>query len=136
MQKIQYELQLIAKTIFNNDNNSIPSTTLFKGVKYNIHKLNNLIRDNDTDLIKQFIVDNTNNYNGYKFSIILNSIYSDVSNITVQDTNNYLDKNNNINIFVNDKYENILVIVNCKFDSIGIFNSTLNDVTRRQRMLD
>ena len=116
-------------SIFNNDNNSIPSTTLFKGVKYNIHKLNNLIRDNDTDLIKQFIVDNTNNYNGYKFSIILNSIYSDVSNITVQDTNNYLDKNNNINIFVNDKYENILVIVNCKFDSIGIFNSTLNDVT-------
>jgi len=114
-------------SIINNGDSHIQSSTLFKGIKYNIFKVSNVIRDKTTGYINQFIVDNSTNYNGYKFSIILNEKYTGYTNKLLSDyedllpldkvysSNNILGDDNGIHIFVNDKYKNILIIVNVNF---------------------
>jgi len=129
-------------SILNNGNGETPSSTLFKGIKYNIYKIKNLIRDNEISLqnskIVQTINDNTQNYNGYKFSIILNSIYPNLTENTlvynipkrsVYSYNNLLTDGTGLHIFVNDKYKNILIIINSVFTSTDDKILTLNDIS-------
>lgn len=73
----EYE-QTTHYSIFNGGDQYVPSTTLFKGIKYNAFKLTNIIRGDD-DLIQQYITDKNINYNGYKFSVILNTKYNDAT---------------------------------------------------------
>ena len=129
-------------SIINNGDEYIQSSTLFKGIKYNFYKLSNLIRYDDTGFISHYITDNTTNYNGYKFSVILNEKYTGYTNKLlpeylsllplnkVYSSNNMLGDNNGIHVFVNDKYKNILIIINVNFKNpTNNEYLTLNNVT-------
>ena len=130
-------------SIFNNGDDYIQSSTLFKGIKYNVHKISNIIRDDNTNQITQYISDNTKNYNGYKFSVILNTIYNTGATYLDEDfayllkklpakgvksKNDLIGNKNSLHIFTNDKYKNILIIINIKLDAINKNVLTLNNV--------
>ena len=57
------------------------------------------------------------NYNGYKFSTIINYQYwydGKIKFSDVYDTNNILPTiGSGIHVFMNDKYKNVLIIINC-----------------------
>ena len=129
-------------SIFNDGDNYVPSNTLFKGIKYNAYKLDTIIRDDTTDLVKSLIVDKYKNYNGYKFSVILNSRYTEISGTTVGEyellddipsnsvytTSDYFDENG-LHVFINDNFKNILIIIDVKFTAADPRILTLNNTT-------
>lgn len=105
-------------SIINSGDVYVESSTLFKGIKFNITELKDLGFD---EKIKRYITTKTGKYNGYKFSIILNSVYEEfnlnyTNNKSVISTQNILnDEDNGIHVFINDKFKNILVIINVNF---------------------
>lgn len=114
-------------SIFHGGDKYNPSTTLFKGIKYNAFKLKEIIRD-DTNLIKHFIIDKNINYNNYKFSVITNFKYDSSYWTTKEGANTQTDvkttksiplnnNENGLHVFVNDKYKNILIIINMYLNS-------------------
>lgn len=107
-----------------------PSTTVFKGLNVNLLSINSISRDNKGK-ITNFIVNNNKNYNGYKFSIILNEVYDYYNDDATYNSSieNGLSGNtiinnssgvtsgitsNSIHVFLNDKFKNILVVVNIR----------------------
>lgn len=110
-------------SIFNSGDKYENSSTLFKGLKVNIHAVDNFILESDTDSrIRNILTNDGKLFNGYKFSILLNDRYSsyDYSDNFVETYNNGIQGNmelnspnkNGIHIYLNDKYKNILVIIN------------------------
>lgn len=103
--------------VFDGGNKYNRSSTIFKGLNFNILGIENITRD-ESNKISKFIV-NQNTYNGYKFAIILNDVYkyynpsfsNKVAN-GLQDNHVIDDEVNGIHIFLNDKYKNILCVLN------------------------
>ena len=116
---INYVKSTLKYSIFQAGDNYSPSTTVFKGINFNILSINSISR-NSAGVIVENIVNMKKNYNDYKFSIILNDVYYYDNNPTVGvenglSGNTVIDKNvNGIHVFLNDKFKNILVIVNVK----------------------
>jgi hypothetical protein len=95
-------------SVFNNGDDNNLSVTLFKGLKIFIKSITNFDYNTSKNLYNL-----SKNYNGYKFSIILNDIYDGVSNGINDRTNKVIDTTKNgINIILNDKFKNILIIIN------------------------
>jgi len=63
-------------SIINNGDKFTPSSTLFKGIKYNFNWVKNLVRNETTGDVETLIFDKDKTLNGYKFSVILNSDYT------------------------------------------------------------
>ncbi len=124
------------------------SSTLFKGIKFDVLGLNNITRDEE-DKIDKYII-NKNTYNGYKFAIILNDVYKYYDawskptgpEDVLYEIENGLQNNstidtdvNGIHVFLNDKYKNILCVINCKMtlytnDGYSKFSGkTFNDIS-------
>lgn len=115
------------------------SSVLFKGIKYNIYAIKDIIRDRNGYII-DFIYDYSKNFNNYKFAVILNEKYTympqnihsdyihDFKLTKVYTSNsNILDDDNGIHIFLNEKYKNILVIINIKIKSNNVSYLTFNN---------
>jgi len=68
-----YEQTSNFSMIEGNDAHNI-SNTLFKGIRYNFSSVKDIIRD-ENDFIENLIVNASEDFNGYKFSIILNTKY-------------------------------------------------------------
>lgn len=129
-------------SIFMNGSDYIPSYTLFRGIKYNIRKLNDIVRDQQNNIIS-VITETQNSYNNYKLAVLANINKSD----------------DNIHIYLNDKYKNILISINflgntstdvkkTLFYDNGIFNTfihtansyinlinNINDLTPNRRLI-
>jgi len=101
------------------------STTLFKGIKYEIYGVDDIIRDVD-GVIEKYLLFNKK-YDQYKFSIIADYTQQDTEE-DVANTYKYLSNKtreypetmikyegdlgqNTISVFCNDKYKNILIIL-------------------------
>lgn len=94
-----------------NGTNYNSSCTLFKGIKYNIRKIKDVVMKNG--YADSVTLDKTSNYNDYKFSIIFN-INDTINGSNIIDNKGTLDSKNEIHLFLNDKYKNILIIINAK----------------------
>lgn len=120
---IQSNSQLFDKTYtkystFYGDENNQPMT-LFKGLRFHINEIVDIKREGGNGSISKIISRNTDKYNGYKFSILLNDVYYDSSGSVpykVNGVTNYDNVmnvvDNGIHVMINDIYENILVIIN------------------------
>lgn len=62
-------------SVFVNGDEYDSSETLFKGIKFNIHSIDKILRDDDSNKIEKIITNNLENYNNYKLSIIFNPCY-------------------------------------------------------------
>jgi len=101
-------------SVLGNGSQYINSSTVFKGIKYNIKSVKDVIRDQYTG-IKSILTDNTITYNNYKLTVILSDIK--------QDTDNYVNgvtvstyRDGDINIYLNDKHKNVLVVIYTVFN--------------------
>ena len=134
-----YERQYEKYSIFNSGVKFENSSTLFKGMKFNIYGVDNFILENDTtSTISEILISDTKRYNDYKFSILLNDRYRkyDNSDQLVGITNGALystilnnPDSNGIHVFMNDKYKNVMVVVNVVVPIWATINS-LNNVTK------
>lgn len=132
-----YEKTYQKYSIFNGGDGDLPSTTLFKGVEYKIYSVEDMVLNPPNlglETIRNIITQGGRNYNGYKFSVILNDnysaynfnktktgdtyIYSDPTylgykNVSIYDPDNKLIKSSSdgIHVFLNDKYKNVLIII-------------------------
>lgn len=130
---IDYIKPILKYSTFQSGDKYSPSSTIFKGLKFDAIKVNNISRDNSGKILN-IISDNTKNFNNYKFAIILNDVYdyySGNTNIGLTENglsgNTIIDKSiNGIHIFLNDKFKNFLIVVNVKIpmqqDLININN--------------
>ena len=88
-------------SIFNTGDDTLPNTTLFRGLNLNLHDVNSIILNND--VLTNINVSTNNNYDNYKFSILLSD-----NDITVKtDTVNVnqiiiTESNNSLNWHVTD----------------------------------
>ncbi|MFW6243244.1 MAG: hypothetical protein ACOC2W_03705, partial [bacterium] len=123
-------------SIFGGGDEELPSTTLFKGIEYNLYGIEDMVLNNKVGTEQTIRNINTiggAKYNGYKFSVILGENYnyykfnkdSDGS-YSIFNTNPTLITNESlfgsnlllnplqsgIHIFINDKYKNVLIIIN------------------------
>lgn len=125
---IIYTKNYLKYSVFNNGGNFNPSETVFKGLKYKIFKISDVITTDD--VIDNIIIDNTTSYNDYKISVILNDIYVTGGTYVmngVVDENNVLPKNKNgIHIMINEKFKNILIILNVMIPMYPEYNSFYN----------
>ena len=101
---------------FNGQDQYSTASVIFKGIKYYIAPVNNIVFDT-FGKISKVLVDNSKNFNNYKFSILFNPVY--YFNGDVNDKHSSLSGNtifdddyNNINVICNDDNQNILVIIN------------------------
>jgi len=116
-----YQKPTLKYSVFDGGDKYSRSSTIFKGLKFNVLGLSDITRDEENKIDKYIITKDT--YNGYKFAIILNDVYkyygqskplTSTGKLTngLQD-NNIIDENANaIHIFLNDKYKNILCVIN------------------------
>ena len=129
-----FEKSYLKYSIFGGGDNELPSTTLFKGLEFNIYDVEDIVLEQRVGIeqkIRNVITNGGNKFNGYKFSVILSENYNyykfdkDINgnyingeflsnvNESLFGSNELLDsQRNNINIFLNEKYKNILVIIN------------------------
>jgi len=119
--------------VLNNGTLHRPPSTVFKGIKFSVSELVDIIRDDD-GFITRVITKTSEKYNGYKLSIILNDVYYNQQSgipYVVNGINNYNGiiniNDNGIHIIMNEKYKNILIIIN-----VGIIissgSNTFNNV--------
>jgi hypothetical protein len=120
-------------SVFNYGDNSNSSVTLFKGLKVYIKSITNIdVLKSTTQVpkINKILYDLSKNYNGYKFSIVLNEVYGLYSEGIVNNrvgSKNIIDTSlNGINIIFNEKFKNILIIINFKV-STDVATFRLND---------
>lgn len=119
-----YERKYKKYSLFNSGDNFQNSSTLFKGLKVNIHGIDNFTLVNeDYNKIQKIIADEEKTFNGYKFTIILNDYYErydggyfvDSESNGVKDDLGLIDTSKNgIHLFLNEKYKNVLVLINIK----------------------
>ena len=118
-----YQKPTLKYAVFDGGDKYTRSSTIFKGIKFNILGLSDITRDEDDKIDKYIITKDI--YNGYKFAIILNDVYMrydsiDEFNATfkgktpngIQNNSMFNDEVNSTHIFLNDKYKNILCVVN------------------------
>jgi hypothetical protein len=117
-------------SVFNSGSKYNSSTTLFKGIKYSISNVIDVIKDNNGN-IEKYLISNKD-YNQYKFSVINNYTTSGYSGIVYDDLPGKIREyknsvkysgdlgQDNINIIINEKYKNILVIIN----SLSVVSAT------------
>lgn len=118
---INYIKPTIKYSVLNSGDKYSPSNTVFKGLNVNVISVSSISRDSNGRILN-IISDSSRNYNGYKFSIILNDVYDYLSGATSTGIvenglsgNTVIDKNlNGIHVFLNDKFKNILVVINVK----------------------
>lgn len=112
-------------SVFNNGTKYNRSSTLFKGIKYELTEVVDIIRDENGVIEKYLISDR--DFNQYKFCILSDYTQSGTTLNTDETYENVVGKlreypdsgikysgnlgQNNINIFYNEKYKNILVIL-------------------------
>jgi hypothetical protein len=119
-------------SVLNNGSKYNPSNTIFKGIKYNVKAIKDIIKttDTDTNFIEKIILDTERNYNNYKLSVIINFNYSSYTNSSfssysyfhndIIDTNNIVNVDKNcIYVFINNFYKNILILLNIKTNMIN-----------------
>lgn len=114
--------------IFNPVTNSESSFCLFRGLKFSISDVKNVIRDN-TGLISEITTSTKNNYVDYKFSIIFTTKKYKFNNGVVDLI--ALDpklNNTGIDVFINKKYKNVLVYI-----YIAANSDLINSVTNEER---
>ena len=128
--ELNYVKPTVKYSTFQSGDQFSPSTTLFKGLNIDAVKIDSISRDSSGSILN-VIPDFKNNYNNYKFSIILNDVYDDYSGSThIELRENGLSGNtvinkgvNGIHVFLNDKFQNFLVVINVK---IPIQKSLIN----------
>jgi len=121
-------------SLFNNGSEYNPASTLFKGIKYNIYKVDDVIKDVKGN-ITQYLTDKNYDFNQYKFCVVANyytdsSVLSaltaityatELSALTAITQRDYPSSGvissinlgvNNLHVFFNEKYKNILIIIN------------------------
>lgn len=140
-----YQKPTLKYSVFDGGDKYSRSSTVFKGLKFNILGLSDITRDEENKIDKYIITKDT--YNGYKFAIILNDVYTGhipalpiqpplykISN-GLQDNSVIDDDVNGIHVFLNDKYKNILCVINSRmlFTVTGGYSEfsgkTFNDVS-------
>ena len=119
-------------SVFNFGDTMNSSMTLFKGLKIYLKSITNIDVNYtlDTPKINKILYDLSKNYNGYKFSIILNDVYGTESSGIVNNSQGLIDTTSNgLNIIMNEKFKNILVIINFKVSTSSSMDSRLNDLS-------
>lgn len=94
-----------------------PSHTIFKGLKYNIKKVYNLTANETDTTIFSASLQNTNIYNGYKFSVLLqftddvivSSNYQINENEIEENSDNVFYTKHKINVIINNNSKSILI---------------------------
>lgn len=120
----QYIKPTLKYSIFEGGDNYTRSSTLFKGIEYKLFGVDSFVRE-DNGIVSS-IITNKKDFNGYKFSIILNDVYmyygigvndfkGKLSN-GVENNSAFNDEYDGIHIFMNDKFRNILCIINNKLN--------------------
>jgi len=97
------------------------SSTIFKGLNINAVRVNEISRDSSGKILN-IITNYAKNFNGYKFSIILNDVYeyyNGTEYVGIYEnglTGNTVLNNsfNGIHVFLNEKFKNFLIIINVK----------------------
>ena len=118
---VLYTSSTLRYSILDGADDYSPSSTLFKGIDFNVLSINSISRDS-TGKMTNFITNSDKNYNGYKFSIILNDVYYNYNGTSFTGINEnglsgntIIDKSTNaIHVFLNDKFKNILVVINVR----------------------
>lgn len=114
--------------IFNPVTNSESSFCLFRGLKFSIMDVKNVIRQN-TGLINEITTSTKNNYADYKFSIIFSTKKYKFNNGVVDLVALDPELNNTgIDVFINKKYKNVLVYI-----YITANTDLINSVTNEER---
>ena len=124
-------------SMFSNGSRYNQSVTLFKGIKFIVDNVTDVIKD-DLGVTSKYLIDNSINFNQYKFSIVAD--YTN-SGYTGTDSYEYIDNKlreyppsgikyeggelgqNNISVFVNKKFKNILVVL--RLESV-VTGNTIN----------
>jgi len=104
-------------SMFNSASEYSPSTTLFKGINFNIGEITDIVED-DTGEIQKIL--KNGNFEQYKFCIIANFSESGNTYNQIPVLRRYPNgikysgnlENDKINIFYNKKFKNILIILN------------------------
>jgi len=140
-----YQKPTLKYSVFDGGDKYSRTSTIFKGIKFNVLGLNDITRDEE-DKIDKYII-NKNTYNGYKFAIILNDVYTGhIPALPIQpplykivnglQNNSVIDDEvDGIHIFLNDKHKNILCVINSRvmFTVTGGYSEfsgkTFNDVS-------
>ena len=128
---IIYSKKYLKYSTFNNGDSDVPSSSLFKGIEYNLYSVDDIIKTTNNKEIKKILVKGGEKYNNYKLSVILSDNYTEfefdyqnneyingtkIGNIkknAVSTSLNILNEDKNgIHVFLNEKYKNILIIIN------------------------
>ena len=130
---ILYQRNYDKYSVFNYGDTINSSVTLFKGIKVNIKSIYNIDTTQSANLpttINKILYDLTKNYNGYKFSIILNDVYGNDSNGIENNKPGIITNQNGINIILNERWKNVLIVINFVVGNLPIQNSGLNNVSK------
>jgi len=112
--------------IFNGGNEEEAASCVFRGAKFKIYDVSNILKDGDD--IKQFSLVENKRYNDYKFSIIFGSKRFDSSNSFVSFSGGEPNiGESGVDVYVNHKYKNILVHIYVNS------NTNLSDVYALER---
>jgi hypothetical protein len=131
---LPYERIYEKYSIINSGDKYQNSSTLFKGLKFNIFGVSDFQLSSD-NLIKEVLIDDTKKFNDYKFTILLSEYYRrfDSSGTLIEEESRGLQNNsvidvtkNGIHVILNEKHKNILIIINLVvpiLNTIGDFNN-------------
>jgi len=112
-------------SVFNGGDENVYSNTLFKGIKFKIKEVKNIYIEGG--VVKKILYGNKD-FNGYKFSIVLNENYNPSPTFGIFDPNNLINTSENcINVILNEKYKNVLIILNTSIHFGDTYR--LNDVS-------
>lgn len=118
-------------SLFYNKNKYSESETIFRGVKYLLSDVKEVIYDEverektGTLIIDDILTNPNTKYNDYKFSIIFGKKKSTFLNDYVKGNSN---SNMGVDIYLNDYWKNIIIHLNINTDdTIQLFNSNIND---------
>jgi hypothetical protein len=99
-------------SVFGGGDNDLPATTLFKGIEYKLYNVEDMVLNTD-ESIRNIITQGGQNFNGYKFSVILSENYK------LYD----LEKNSIVEWFLPSIDELMQMYTNLKLYNIGGMNS-------------
>lgn len=104
-------IQLTNKySLFNSKDDFTESETLFRGVKYNLSKVEKIVIE---DGLIDDIITKTTNYSDYKFSIVFGRKLSKFKNNAGNNSSNL-----GIDIYLNDIWKNVLIHININTDEV------------------
>ena len=70
-------------SIFHNGSKFVPAATVFKGIQLNMSRVENVIRDTNSNIQNIIVNNSVNNFNEYRCSIILNTVYQGYAGCTI-----------------------------------------------------